>query len=506
MSEVSIIIPVHNGEKYIKRCIESILVQEINDLEIIVIDDKSNDQSFNIIKKLSINNKSIKIYKNKTNLGVAKTRNKGIQLSNSKYLIFIDQDDYLEQGFLRKYIRYIDNGNYDAVYGGYKRINSNNKTLYQIKLKDKYYSRYIIPTGWGKIHRRKFLIDNHIYFSENKIGEDIIFILKEISLSKSIKIVSDNSYVWFYNENSVSKTLQKNLDSTNLTSLLTLLKDMESIDNIDKYFLVRTACFYLINGRNSKAEDYKKSFRAMFDYLKNNQTLKLSRIINPPNGELFKVKISVLMFYIIYKINLIDIFSTIYVKKLLDTKNKDYSDALRKSSKGIKKILNVQIPYKLKLKSLKPGKTLDIGCGTGRNLTNLGPNSVGVDHNQYSIDYIKKQGLKGFTTKDFDKYNNDEFDSLLLAHVIEHMSFNEAEELIKKYSKVLRNNGRIIIVCPQILGFRSGDTHIEFFNIEKITRLLESQGFKILNSSSFPFPEFLGSLFKYNEYWVVARK
>ena len=119
---------------------------------------------------------------------------------------------------------------------------------------------------------------------------------------------------------------------------------------------------------------------------------------------------------------------------------------------------------------------------------------------------INKLGLNAYTTDDFDKSNKDKFDSILIAHVLEHMPYEDARSLISKYMSRLEKNGRIVIVCPQIRGFKTGDTHIEFFDTNKIIKLLKSLGFKIVSKSSFPFPLMAGKIFKYNEYWVVAKK
>ena len=507
MYEISVIIPLYNGCKFVDRCIKSVLNQKYKNVEILVIDDCSKDNSLEIVRKLSKIYTNIKIIMNKENLGVAKTRNKGMSLSKSTYLVFMDQDDYLEKGFLGKYIKEIKKGDFDAVYGGYKRIDSKGSTLKELEIGNSEYDKYLIPTGWGKIHKRDFLLKNNILFSDNIIGEDILFILSEISKSKKIKTIKDSSYVWYFNELSVSNSVQTNLDRNNSKHIIGLLKDINNIKNINKYFSLRTACFYLINGRNTIEYNYAQCYEELFNYLKNNNLLNINNIFLPPRNELLKVKLAVIFYYFIYKFRLVKIFTKIYVnKKLLDTKNENYAQALNKSQSGWKKYIDIQAPYRHKLQSLNLGKTLDIGCGTGRNLTNLSKDSIGIDHNKYSVKNINKLGLNAYTTDDFDKSNKDKFDSILIAHVLEHMPYEDARNLISKYMPRLEKNGRIVIVCPQIRGFKTGDTHIEFFDTNKIVKLLKSLGFNIVSKSSFPFPLMAGKIFKYNEYWVVAKK
>ena len=92
MKKVSVIIPVHNSSKYIQECINSVINQTYKNLEIIVIDDKSTDNSVEIIK--SIRDKRIKSIELKENVGAALARNKGIELSTGDYICFLDSDDY----------------------------------------------------------------------------------------------------------------------------------------------------------------------------------------------------------------------------------------------------------------------------------------------------------------------------------------------------------------------------------------------------------------------------
>ena len=97
----SIIIPVFNSEKFIKECVQSVLSQNFNNLEIILINDYSTDRSGKICKELKLNNlNKLKLIQNKKNLGVGASRNIGLNLANGKYIIFLDSDDYLIQNSL----------------------------------------------------------------------------------------------------------------------------------------------------------------------------------------------------------------------------------------------------------------------------------------------------------------------------------------------------------------------------------------------------------------------
>ena len=117
MDKVSVIIPIHNSSKYILECINSVINQTYSNLEIIIVDDNSKDNSLDIIK--SINDKRINIIKLKNNLGVAKARNKGIDAATGKYICFLDSDDYWYPEKIEKQIKFIKDNDYTFIYGSY---------------------------------------------------------------------------------------------------------------------------------------------------------------------------------------------------------------------------------------------------------------------------------------------------------------------------------------------------------------------------------------------------
>lgn len=174
-----------------------------------------------------------------------------------------------------------------------------------------------------------------------------------------------------------------------------------------------------------------------------------------------------------------------------------------------KKLIPVQLPYKLHLKALRLAWTLEIGCGIGRNMRHIGDKSVGVDHNAESIRLARSEGLQAFTSEDFKKsdFSNSEFfDSLLFAHILEHMTQDEAVELVKSYLRHLKQGGRAVVICPQEAGYRSDETHIEYMSLEKLKTILAKAGLKVQKAYSYPFPAFVGKFFTYNENVVIGIK
>ncbi len=197
-------------------------------------------------------------------------------------------------------------------------------------------------------------------------------------------------------------------------------------------------------------------------------------------------------------------------RKVQHTKDSDYTDILvKKQIVGWKELLNVQAPYRWNLRRLKPGHTLEIGCGIGRNLLHLKGQAIGIDHNLPSVEIARKRGLIAFTPEEFQGSDFDiphHFDSLLLSHVVEHMTQTDAVELINKYIHFLRPGGRLIMITPQEAGYRSDSTHIEFMDFPKLRSISKQLNLYTLQEFSFPFPRFAGHVFTYNEFVSVSRK
>lgn len=195
----------------------------------------------------------------------------------------------------------------------------------------------------------------------------------------------------------------------------------------------------------------------------------------------------------------------------MDTSESDYAERLSKLQQAKwKRVLRVQAPYHFCLKRLRPGHFLDIGCGIGRSLDWFGQDGVGVDHNKLAIDFCRSRGLVAFTTEEFGESqfatSGQIFDSLLLSHVLEHMTESEAVALINHYVPLLKAEGQIIVITPQEVGFKSDNTHVNFTDFETIARILSNSGFQVRVKRSFPFPRPVGKLFIYNEFVVSARR
>jgi SAM-dependent methyltransferase len=189
------------------------------------------------------------------------------------------------------------------------------------------------------------------------------------------------------------------------------------------------------------------------------------------------------------------------------TEGEDYTARLAQlESARWKKFLDVQRPYRWNLTRLRLGRTLDVGCGIGRNLLNLPHGSLGVDHNPRSVDLARSRGLQALTTGEFlaDAADHGPFESMLLAHVLEHMTPEQGVEVVRTYLPHIRD--KVVAICPQERGYDSDATHVTFLDASAMREILERAGVRVDRAYSFPLPRAFGRFFTYNETVVVGHK
>ena len=148
------------------------------------------------------------------------------------------------------------------------------------------------------------------------------------------------------------------------------------------------------------------------------------------------------------------------------------------------------------------GFTLDVGCGIGRNLGHLDGNGVGVDHNPDCVSTCRHNGLVAYSPDAFNSSGfavDDRFDSLLMSHVIEHMTTEEAAALVAKYLRFVKPSGRVILITPQERGQKSDASHVTFVDEALVLEIAAHTGLRLASVRSFPFPRAAGRIFTYNE-------
>ena len=315
--EVSIIIPVYNAAANIDKCVKSILKQSYKGFELILINDGSKDNSLEIIRKYEKKYKNVRVI-DKPNEGVSKTRNLGIKEAAGKYVMFIDNDDYIDEDYVETLLNAIKREKVDCVYSGYRRENSKGEEISCRRLVDTKWSKYILSAPWAKIYKRKYLLDNKIKFLPYGIGEDVYFTQKLISSKAKIKIIDYVGYTWFFNDESVSNTSQRGMkESVDILYLLNKLKKFADFDDdLTKYFFYRYCVWYLLfSGRQATKAQFKGEYKRYAEWLKENGCCRtISPLSRKIKGESLKDRICVLVMRIVGRLHLVGLFASVYCK------------------------------------------------------------------------------------------------------------------------------------------------------------------------------------------------
>lgn len=227
--KVSIIVPVLNSEKHLRTCIDSLLNQSYQNIEIILIDNGSTDSSVSICKEYSIKYENIK-FDYQERKGPSAARNKGIDLSTGDYLQFVDSDDYIENDMVEKLVNALIKGKSSLAICGLKKLVITHKsinTIYQnppffgdFKINEfnknfgQLFKEVLINSPCNKIYQKKLIDDYQIRFKENvNMGEDLLFNLEYLKFCTRISIINEclYNYTNYKNSNSLTKSFKENL-------------------------------------------------------------------------------------------------------------------------------------------------------------------------------------------------------------------------------------------------------------------------------------------------------
>ena len=275
---ISVIVPVYNSERYIGRCIESILKQTFKHFELILLNDGSVDESLNICREYEQIDSRIHIYSH-SNIGVSRTRQKGVELSRGTYITFIDSDDMIEVEYLDKLYKAIISENVNVVCCNSNDLNPINADIYikedeyitqNSKLLKAYFEnkRYAYCI-WGKLFKKTDL--KNIVFPQMYYSEDAYVVQTIFSNVSGIKLLKYAGYYYTDNPNGAmrkSKGIQEPLDSLKCTSYISgiCIKKYPELIEMAKNRLVNDSFSFLINSSIESSE-----FRKNFDgFLKEN--------------------------------------------------------------------------------------------------------------------------------------------------------------------------------------------------------------------------------------------
>lgn len=271
---VSIIIPIYNVEKYLEKCIKSIINQTYRNLEIILINDGSTDESAKICEEYKKLDNRIEFI-NKKNGGAASAKNEGLKMATGDYITFVDSDDFIEPDMIEYMVNTIKKYNSDIVQCSFTNLYKNTEkikqdTIVEQKISSKdflalFLTKWDSSLFWNKLFKRE-IIEN-VFFKEGRCIDDEFFTYKCVINSKSI--VTSNKIVYNYRMRKSglmkSKSSQKQILKDRVDYLYERYELVRKIyKDLDKSFLEHLLTYYLIISKDYYVDE------KLLDYMKNN--------------------------------------------------------------------------------------------------------------------------------------------------------------------------------------------------------------------------------------------
>lgn len=210
MIDISIVIPVYNVEKYLRKCLDSVYSLNLDNKEVILVNDGSTDTSINILNEFK--NK----YPNKTkiisqkNQGLSEARNIGIKNSNGKYILFVDSDDFIVPAETEEFINFGLEKKVDILIGNYRKYYNENyivrRSFYSLDRNLEKEGIFFIENGlknkcfdiavWKNIYRKNFLLENNLFFKKGLLHEDALFTPEAFFYAKKVRCFNKNFYFY----------------------------------------------------------------------------------------------------------------------------------------------------------------------------------------------------------------------------------------------------------------------------------------------------------------------
>ena len=261
MCDISIVIPIYNVEKYLRKCLDSVYSLNLDNKEVVLVNDGSTDTSINILNEFK--NK----YPNKTKLitqknqGLSEARNIGIKNSNGKYILFIDSDDFIIPTETEEFINFVLDKKVDILIGNYREYYNENyivqKSFYNLDKNLEKEGIFFIENGvknkcfrfavWQNIYRKNFLLENNLFFKKGLLHEDSLFTLEAFFYAKKVRCFNKKFY--FYRKNnleSITQTVNKKNYEHMLYTIIKLLEFKKS-NNIENNYFNRIVLGIYIN-------------------------------------------------------------------------------------------------------------------------------------------------------------------------------------------------------------------------------------------------------------------
>lgn len=296
MARVSVVIPVYNVEKYLKQCLDSVINQEYKDIEVILVDDGSTDNSGYICDEYAQKYQFIEVV-HKKNAGLGFARNTGIEKAKGEYITFVDSDDIVGKTMITKLMEEVDRCHADTVIGGYRRIDTDNNILsyekYDLKIYENDVYRRLFPmllgsspkghdsikmSVWNVMFSMEIIKKYDLRFVSERelISEDIVWDIEYFKYSQRAVVISSTEYGYRITPGSLSQKYRPDI-LPSFTKLYNYLEEKIIAEKLGENALNRLQRQFFVNVRSSiknEKRNLKKDIISRIDRILNDKTVQ----------------------------------------------------------------------------------------------------------------------------------------------------------------------------------------------------------------------------------------
>lgn len=257
--KVSVIVPVYNAERFLDACIDSILTQDYDNIELILINDGSTDRSGEICEACAAENRNV-IYRYQGNAGVSTARNHGLDLASGEYIAFVDSDDRIKPNAISLLLQSIQAAESDLCICAYDIVYSDRVLPCMIdkaavegtKNIAEYFSRHfleaIASSIWGKLYKKELIM--HRFKSDVTMGEDLLFNLEYVKQAGKVNAIPVSLYLYNrQNENSLATNYKISYYEQGLyvcKQWLEWVNQFDAIDDVNIHYHISRAYFHCL--------------------------------------------------------------------------------------------------------------------------------------------------------------------------------------------------------------------------------------------------------------------
>lgn len=259
---VSIIVPVHNSSKYLKKCLDSIVGQSYKNIEILAIENGSTDDSLKILNDYKDKIKLIVLKES----GLSRARNEGLKRAKGEYIAFVDSDDTVEPDLIKKLVKSLETEKSDLAICNFREIYEKSNRIisrcaFPIEtIKNKEIVENLVKFNcaiWNKLYKKSIIDENNIMFPENLKYEDMPFVLEYLSKSKVISKVNELLYNYLIHDKSEQTTVNNKV--YDIFKILEICSKYYSKDQLESIY-IRELTTYALKMKYVKDKNLRKNF------------------------------------------------------------------------------------------------------------------------------------------------------------------------------------------------------------------------------------------------------